>query len=169
MRKIGWLRSSTGDERLDQVRNKLYVEAYWLVVLICYVSAIVKLIRFGTDYKLFLTELIILVATSFYIGLRSILKGVYAAEVELKERRSRVSRSKKQMISGLVLGLGIAIFFGVRSAVLYGDDSTRFVYFLSVFAFSIIFYIPLFLMVLWFGDAAARKVSQSMGPKDDEE
>ncbi|MFF2092359.1 DUF6773 family protein [Paenibacillus sp. NPDC058174] len=169
MRKIGWLRSSTGDERLDQVRNKLYAEAYWLVVIICYVSAVVKLIRFGTDYKLFLTEFIILAATSVYIGIRSILKGVYAAKAELKDRRSRMSRSKKQLISGLVLGLGIAIFFGVRSAVLYGDDSTRFVYFLSVFAFSIIFYIPLFLIILWLGHAALRKASQSMGPKDDEE
>ncbi|GGG73139.1 DUF6773 family protein [Paenibacillus radicis (ex Gao et al. 2016)] len=169
MRNFGWLGRSTGDERLDQVRNKMYAEAYWLVVLICNVSAIVKIIRFGPDYKLFITELIILVVSSLYIGLRSIFKGVYAAEAELQDRRSRVSRSKKQIISGLVLGLGIAIFFGVRSAVLYGDDSTRLWYFLTVFAFSIIFYIPLFLMILWLGDAAARKASQSMGPKDDEE
>lgn len=161
-------RNSVEDERIVNLKNKLYKEVYTLIMVICSISVIIKsFMQLGTEDVLL--ELLIILGGSLYVGIRSVALGIYSDEVEVHDQKSKISFSKLTAISGLAIGIVLALFFGIRSAVLFGNgnSATEVKYFFSVFIFSLIIYIPLFVLMNSAIHYGANKVSQKMSQNDE--
>lgn len=139
-----WRREHTPkDERLEALKGLVYKEAYFLIATICGVSAIYKYWYLGLEWTAVTTELVALLAAALYTTVRSITLGIMAGEAEMHERTSRWPLNKKATVMGLLAGVIIAFLFGLRSATVYGDESTRLQYFIMVFLVSFLLYVPL--------------------------
>ncbi|GIO84765.1 hypothetical protein J25TS5_16970 [Paenibacillus faecis] len=153
------------DERIVNLKNQIYREAYLLITIICSASIILKI--FLQEAPSTLTEVIVLLAGGIYYGVRSVMLGIYSEEVEVHDRESKTPYSRKTVWSGLAIGLGIALFFGIRSALLYGksDLQTQVWYFFLVFAVSLIIYLPFFIAfqvtVHHWANKASKKFAES--------
>ncbi|MFX3632854.1 MAG: DUF6773 family protein [Candidatus Pristimantibacillus sp.] len=155
------------DERIVNTRNKIYKETYVIVSLLCSVSVIVKYIYYGQNINMIATELVILLASSLYFGIRSVMLGLYSDEVEVHDRKSKIPFSTKNMIWGLALGIVIALFFGIRSSIVYADNDMQSVkYFIVVFFVSMIIYIPFLLIVLTSTHYFANQISKKAADDD---
>lgn len=157
-----WFRSKPADERIDQLKNKIYKEAYVLVVAISYVSALVKMIVLeAKGIAPIASELAILLLSSIYFLARSTKMGLYADEVEVHDRSSKWPMSAKNVLIGCLIGLTIAVFFGARSAVIYADGFLQAIgNFLLVGLISLLIYLPLFAGVMLLLHATAHKISK---------
>ncbi|CDI49487.1 DUF6773 family protein [Clostridium tetani] len=154
------------DERIENIKNKIYKEISILVMLVCTISIIVKYSMYGQNIKLVATELLIMFSTSVYYVVRIVYLGIYSDEVEMHDRTSKISMNTKNIIIGLVIGISIAIFFGFRSALLYGTTpSIRVQYFSIVFIVSILIYLPFFIIFLTFQHSIANKISKKQSLK----
>jgi len=71
-----------------------------------------------------LTELIVLLLGSIYSGVRSVILGIYSDEVEVHDQTSKISYNLRSVITGLIIGLSIALFMGIRSSVLFAETIT---------------------------------------------
>lgn len=165
---LNWFKkNSVEDERIVNLKNKLYKEVYTLIMIICSISVIIKSFALPRTEPVWL-EMLIMLGGSLYFGIRSVALGIYSDEVEVHDQRSKISFSMRTAIWGLVIGVALALFFGIRSAVLFGNDNsaTELKYFFSVFLVSLIIYIPLFVGVNWLIHYGANKVSQKMSQND---
>lgn len=162
-------KKKTEDEWVTQTKNKIYAEMYKVVVYLCAISIVVKLFINGFSDSLYLrndTELIILLVASLYYLHRSIRLGVYAAETELHDRKSKWSMQKKNTIWSIVAGFGIAAFMGLNSAVNFAEGAKQSVYyFFMVMGGSLIFYLPVMLIVFVAGNAMAKRESERVMEK----
>lgn len=93
------------NERLENVRNKIYKEIHRIIMAICLVSLIFKIFILGTRTEGVVLELLILFVSGVYYLARSIFLGLYWDEVELHDRKSGISMSNKTifMSGGLSL------------------------------------------------------------------
>jgi len=163
-------KKKTVDERIDNIKNKIYKESYSFIMAICVISMGVKYYVYGTSsIKPVITELLIIFLSSLYYGIRAVWLGIYLDEIEIKDRISKTSVGKKNLIIGLVAGIAIALFWGIRSSILYGNSSNRLWYFIVVFLASIMIYCPFFLVIIAVGDIAARKASKKITRKHEDE
>lgn len=161
MKWFPWISSKRKqmDERIVNTQNKIYKEIYTLVMLICLLSVIVKFLALGTDTSV-ITEVVIMLASSLYYLIRSVSLGVYSDAVEVHDRSSKFKMSTKNIVAGSTLGLGLALFFGLRSASLYADGTTQSLwYFILVFTVSLMIYAPVFLLLTFGLHMAANKAS----------
>jgi hypothetical protein len=78
------------DERIVNLKNKVYKEAYILIMCICGISLMIKSFL-NWETSSMLTELIVLLAGSIYSGVRSIMLGIYSDEVEVYDQTSKIS------------------------------------------------------------------------------
>lgn len=157
------------DERMENMANKVYKEAYFVAMAVCLVSLIIKAGIYGKNIWFVLPEILILLVPAVYYGIRTALLGLYIDEVELHDRNNKLSLGTKNIIIGLILGLAFALFFGIRSALLYGTGiAMRAWYFILVFAVSLMMYAPFFILYLVSADAAARKAGKRTVEKDEE-
>lgn len=137
------------DERIVSTQNKIYREISILVFMISILSIIVKLYLYGPQLTNVITEYLILITQGVYYLIRSSNLGIYSDEVELKERTSNIAMSTKNILIGLGLGIAIGIYFGARSAYLYGESFYNSVwYFFLVFFASFLIYVPFFVVFL---------------------
>ena len=158
------------DERITHTRNMLYKETYFVVVLICFASMLAKNIYYGQNVSMITTELVLLVVTALYYGIRSIKLGIYSDEVEVHDRKSKLPMNMKNVIWGLCLGVVLATWFGINSSVNYAEGTLQSIwYFILVFFVSLIIYIPIFLIVIVMTHNLAYKVSKKATRKDEEE
>lgn len=163
-----WTRkSAVEDERIVNMKNKIFKEAYALIMTICSISVIVKTFMFS-DMESVMLELLILAGGSLYCFIRSVTLGLYSDEVEVHDRKRKMSFSKRIALTGLVIGFSIAMLLGIRSAVLYGDGggATTIKYFFLVFFVSLIIYIPFFVAAVSVLHYFANKVSRNMSHND---
>lgn len=168
MKWFQWLssRGKQADERIVNIQNKIYKEIYMLVMLICLASVIGKFIMLGMDTSV-ITELAILLASSLYYLIRSASLGIYSDAVEVHDRTSKFKMSTKNIITGSVMGVGLALFFGLRSAVLYADGGLQSLWYFVLVAFvSLMIYVPLFLALTFGLHTVANKASAHVN-KDD--
>jgi hypothetical protein len=164
------LKKKTMDERIENTKNKIYKEAYIFIMAICFVSIGVKYYLYGTiTTKQVITELLVIFLSAVYYGIRSVWLGIYMDEIEVHDRTSKLPLSTKNMIIGLVGGVTIAIFFGIRSSILYGNSSNRLWCFIIVFLASIMMYCPFLIAFIVIGDSAARKASKKIAQKHEDE
>ncbi|MED4957301.1 DUF6773 family protein [Paenibacillus macerans] len=155
------------DERIEQLKNRIYKEIYVLIAIICSVSVLWKTFAYRGEQSVLL-EVIILLASSLYYGVRSIALGIYSDEVEVYEQSGKRSYGKRTLFTGLAIGLVLALLISIRSAALYGDENTYLKYFVLVFLFSIAMYIPLFAGGLTLMHFMANKLSRRASQSDQE-
>lgn len=160
-------RGAVRDERIEQLKNRIYKEIYVLITIICGISVLWKTFAYRGEQSMLL-EVIILLAGGLYYGVRSIALGIYSDEVEVYEQSSKRSYGKRTLFTGLAIGLALALLIGIRSAVLYGDESTYLKYFALVFAASLGMYIPLFAGGMTLMHFMANKLSRNASQNDQE-
>ncbi|RCX20631.1 hypothetical protein DFP94_103363 [Fontibacillus phaseoli] len=156
------------DERILHLKNKIFREAFILIMVICNFSLLLKLLVFRSDLESVITELVIVTAASLYYSIRTVTLGIYSEQIEAHDSRSKVPYSRKNILSGLGTGMAISLFFGIRSAILYGDGqfSTQAWYFFIVFAVSLMIYLPFFIGILAVTHSLANKASKKVSDDD---
>ncbi|WP_077329564.1 DUF6773 family protein [Virgibacillus siamensis] len=148
------------DERVINQQNKIYREVYTLIIIICVISVALKFYLYGFQSGSVYTEMAILFVSSVYYAFRSASLGIYSDEVEMHDRTSKLPMQKKNVITGLLFGIAMALIFGTRSAVLYGEDTGNSIYtFFMVFIVSLIIYIPFFVLVTLIGHTYMKNKS----------
>ena len=165
-------KSQVKDERVVNTRNKIYAEIYFLVAAICTISVIVKHLIYGVNMEYVITELTILFLGGIYFLYRSVMLGVFSAEVELHDRKNKWSTKKKNLFISVGLGIGIALVMGINSAVQYADGvQQRIEYFFLVGFVSLMIYLPVLVGVLVTGNEIAKRKSDNVMNKmlDDDE
>jgi ABC-type dipeptide/oligopeptide/nickel transport system permease subunit len=163
------LKKKTVDERIENTKNKIYKEAYIFIMGICFVSIAFKYYLYGTTTKHVTTELLVIFLSALYYVIRTVWLGIYTDEIEVHDRTSKLPLGTKNIIIGVVLGIVIAIFWGIRSSILYGNNGNRLWYFIIVFFASIMMYCPFLIAFIAIGDNAARKASKKITQKHEDE
>lgn len=149
------------DERITQMKNKIYAEVYILIMIISSISAITKHFIYDLPIGQIATELIILLVSSIYYGYRSISLGVVSAEIEMQERKSKWSYRKKNVIIAITIGIGFSLFFGINSAVRYAAGIEQGIYyFLITTGVSLVIYLPFFILIIVIGNEFVRRKSE---------
>ncbi len=136
------------DERVENVRNKIYKEIFRIISIICLVSLFLKIFIFDVGTVGVMLELLILFVSGFYYLARSIFLGLYWDEVELHDRNSKIPMSNKTIFSSIGGSLVIAILMGINSAVSYADSTSQGLwYFILVLLVSIMIYLPILFLL----------------------
>lgn len=164
---FSWRRTKT-DERITNSLNKVYKEAYYVVMLICFISLAVKVYLYGYDIKFIALEVLIIIIPSLFFNVRTVWLGLYSDEVEIHDRTSKIPMSAKSIVIGVGFGVAMALFFGIRSSILYAsNNSQRVWYFITVFLVSLIIYCPFFIAVTAIPNFVASKVSKKINSKNE--
>ena len=102
------------DERIIQVQNKILGEAYFVTVLLLFISILVKAYVMKCDYTNYITELIIIILSAIYIAVRSMMCGNNLMDTS--------KRNKTLCVLG-AFGASIVItaINGVRNYTNYGE------------------------------------------------
>lgn len=102
------------DERIIQVQNKILGEAYFVTVLLLFISILVKAYVMKCDYTNYITELIIVILSAIYIAVRSMMCGNNLMDTS--------KRNKTLCVLG-AFGASIVItaINGVRNYTNYGE------------------------------------------------
>ncbi len=154
------------DERIENIRNKIFKEMYYVVMTICLISVFFKMYKFGIGESALMEEaileLVILIVGGVYFLARSIFLGVFWDEVEIHDRTSKTPMSKKTIRRSVGLAFLIAIIMGVNSAVSYADSTTQgFWYFIQVLFVSLMIYLPILLILFGGIYMLAKKISMT--------
>jgi uncharacterized membrane protein len=150
------------DERIQSVQDKIYKEVYYLVLVMCLVSIAIKSLYYGFEAKMLITEAVIILTSIGYFGIKTILLGTY---YEINEEKIKRSSTKKNALVGGFVGVLIAVFFGVRSSIIYADQGEKLYYFILVFVAALIIYLPVLLVATVLPDYMANKISKRMSEK----
>ncbi|PZX05574.1 hypothetical protein C7437_10226 [Psychrobacillus insolitus] len=154
------------DERIENIRNKIFKEMYYVVMTICLISIFFKMYKFGIGESALMEEaileLVILIVGGVYFLARSIFLGVFWDEVEIHDRTSKTPMSKKTIFRSVGLALLIAITMGINSAVSYADSTSQgFWYFIQVLFVSLMIYLPILLILFGGIYMLAKKISMT--------
>lgn len=154
------------DERIENIRNKIFKEMYYVVMTICLISIFFKMYKFGIGESALMEEaileLVILIVGGVYFLARSIFLGVFWDEVEIHDRTSKTPMSKKTIFRSVGLAFLIAITMGINSAVSYADSTTQgFWYFIQVLLASLMIYLPILLILFGGIYMLAKKISMT--------
>ncbi|KOP64675.1 hypothetical protein AMS62_04955 [Bacillus sp. FJAT-18019] len=167
---LNWFKKNTlvEDERIVNLKNKLYKEVYVLIMIICGISIIIKSFMQPEAESVWL-EMLIIVGGGLYFGIRSVGLGIYSDEVEVHDQRSKISVSKRNVLSSLAIVFVLALYLGIRSAILYGNNNsaTEIKHFIIVFFATLIINVPLFVIVTSVIHYGANKMSKKMSKDDD--
>ncbi len=169
---MNFFKNKIQDERVINEQNKIYREIYLLIYIVCLVSVVYKFFVYGFEMEHGATEMAIFVVAGIYYGVRASQKGLFSAEVEIHDNKSKWSYQTKTITIGVVVGLLLALFFGINSAYSYADSQLEAIkYFFITFVASIMFYIPFLVLVLAVSYSSAKKQSDKAVEKqleDDE-
>jgi len=164
-----WERTKSADERITNSQNIIYKESYNVAMLICSISIVTKFYIYGYDIKFIVSELFVILIPSLFFAVRTVWLGLYSDEVEIHDRTSKVPMSVKGIVTGAGFGVAIALFFGIRSAILYAsNNSQRVWYFILVFCVSLMMYCPFLISIIAIPHFAASKVSKMVNSKNEE-
>lgn len=155
------------DERIVNMQNKIYREIYMGIMAVCLASIAVKFYLNGKDLGNVTTELVIIMGQGIYYIIRSTSMGLLSSEVEMHNRNSKMSFTKKNIILPGLAGLGLAAFFATNSAVSFADTREECIYyFILVFFVTLLFYIPFFLIIFGGPFLAAKRISDKIESKE---
>lgn len=160
-------RNKIMDERVVNIQNKIYREIYVLISAICMLSAAIKFYLYGVGKGIAYTEIIILVASTIYYFTRSASLGIFSDEVEIHDRNHKTPMSSKNVYLALALGVCASLFFGVRSALVYGEGFLNSLYYFGiVFVAAFAIYLPIFIIIFVIPFILAKKASLKASEKD---
>ncbi len=157
------------DERVANLRNEIYKEAFFVAITVCMVSILIKFYLYGVNAALVLTEFAIIIIAMFYTSVRTISAGIYSDEIEIHDRNSKIPMNAKNVLIGMATGIALALFFGIRSSILYGSDANRLWYFFLVFISAFIIYVPVLTVFIFAFNTIAQKLSAKANQKDQDE
>lgn len=157
------------DERVEAGKSQIFRELYYWMMGFTFLSIIVKSIIYPDDWKRSIFEMGLMIFSSLYYILRSVQKGLYSDEVEMHDRQNKRTVGQKNLLIGLGSGLAIALYFGFRSAIVYGSEGTTVKYFFASFFGGLLIYIPIFLVIVISADILARKGSGKMHKRKNED
>jgi hypothetical protein len=164
-----WKKKKLMDERIINTKNKIYKEAFIIVMAMCVISIAVKHYFYGYDFKQFATEVAIIAVSSLYFTIRSVLLGLYSDEVEMHDRNSKTPMSIKNIVIGVSSGVLLALFFGIRSSILYAQGILqRVVYFVIVFITCLMIYCPFFITIVIIPYLIGNKASKKRNSSNDD-
>lgn len=150
------------DERLENLRNKIGRETYFLTIYLIALSIVIKKFVHGPELSGLGSEFLILIISGVYYAVRYWQMGILADEVEVHDRSSRLPMSTKNVVVGLGAGVIISLIFGLRSAVVYASTGQeKIFYFFLVFLAAFMIYIPVFLVLALVLNLASRKGGES--------
>ncbi|SDN87449.1 DUF6773 family protein [Alkalicoccus daliensis] len=158
-------RKGSKDERLEMLENKVYKEMMYLVYTVLTLSIIYKYIRYGIGpgEASAVLEISLLLLLSLYSIVRYKKLQLFVDKAEEYNARHKMKYSTFNMVIGGVIGLGLALLFGINSAVNYADTTAQSIYyFFLVFGVSAVIYmVPLALLsgiVPWLAERKAEKL-----------
>lgn len=170
---MGIFKRKIGDERVQNLQNKIYREIYYIVSIICIISLIGKLAIYGRGFEHIGTEMVILIVCGVYYSLRAMYSGVLSDEVEIHDAHSKFRYSTKTIVIGILCGVIIALSMGLNSGINYADSNAQAIeYFFMVFLISLLIYAPFFAIFLFIGYQSAVKKSKQINEemlKDEED
>lgn len=151
------------DEWIVHTKNKIYTEIYMIIIVIAAISLLVKTYYFNLAFSHIITEMIILFVGGVYYIIRSVYLGIYTAEIEIHDRESKWNVQKKSIVYAIIIGFGIALAFGLNSAIQYAEGWTQSVtYFFITFIVSIIIYLPLSFLFFVIGNELMKRKSNKI-------
>ncbi|GAE25729.1 hypothetical protein JCM9140_1737 [Halalkalibacter wakoensis JCM 9140] len=155
------------DERVQNIQNKIYKELYMIIMALAILSIAIKFATIEVSLQLVMTEWVILLFSSLYYLQRSAYLGIYSAEVEMHDSRSKLKLRTKHIIIGIAIGFIIAGVFATNSAVNYADNRQEAInYFFLVLGVSLFIYVPIFAGLTGLSYLAAKKKSDQMNEKE---
>ncbi|PFG12350.1 DUF6773 family protein [Bacillus sp. es.036] len=158
------------DERVTNLQNKIYREMYILIVVICALSVLYKQFLVEGGIQHLWTEMIIFSFGSGYYLIRSTMLGIFSDEVEMHDRSSKMSFSKRNFLISLFLGVGFSLFLAIRNSLKYGDGTQETVYFfLTILFFCLVIYIPVLFGIMVLPYAVAKYKSDKVNEQELEE
>lgn len=138
------------DERIINMQNKIYREVFIFITIICFASIAVKFLTIGREFNLIVTEFLILILSGVYYQYRSVKTGLFSDEVEISNANHKFKYSTRTLMIVAMIGILIGLMFGLNSAINYADTTSQAIYyFFLVFFGSLVFYIPVLLLVLF--------------------
>ena len=165
--KMFWDKRKPVDERIVNTENKIYKEAYMLVIVICFISIATKFYLYGFNIRPVVAELLIIFIPECFFTIRTVWFGLYSDKVEIHDRTSKIPMSIRNVVLSLGTGVIFALYYGIRSSTLYAHtNSQRVLYFITVFFVSLMIYCPLFIIVVALPGIIANKVSKHVNSKN---
>lgn len=138
------------DERIVNLQNKIYREIFILITIICIASIGIKFLTIGTEFNNIATEFFILILSGVYYQYRSVKTGLFSDEVEISNANHKFKYSTRTLIFVVIIGILFGLIFGLNSAINYANTTSQAIYyFFLVFFGSLVFYIPVLLLVLF--------------------
>lgn len=105
------------DERIVQTQNKIFAEAYFVTVLLLFLSVFVKAYLVKCDYTNYIGEVGIIVLSTIYIAIRSMTMGNPLFDTS--------KRNKILCILGaLGASIAITVINGIKNYASYGEKYT---------------------------------------------
>lgn len=154
-------KSGFKDERITNIKNKIYAEVYILVMVIAITSIVFKYFIYNLGIEGIATELLILFLSGVYFVYRSTRLGVFSAEIEMHDRESKWPQQKKNLVASITLGVVIALVFGTNSAVQYAEGTRQSIHYFSLTALvSLMIYLPFFLIFMVGGNELLKRNSE---------
>ena len=102
------------DERIVRMTNKIISETYFVVVLLLIISVLIKTYIMRAPYTDYITELGIIIVSTIYISVRSMLAG-----------NPLMDTSKRNRVLTIVIALGLSLIItvvnGVKNYLNYGE------------------------------------------------
>lgn len=105
------------DERITQLNNQLQSEAFILVSTLVMLSIFIKAYLMNQPVSEYMTELIVLIVSAFYLAIRGSFAGY---------RTTSNPKTRKKVWSAVIIGISIVISMinGVKNYSMYGEKYT---------------------------------------------
>lgn len=154
------------DERVLQLNNKIQIEAYLLVIFLAVASIFLKSYVMEMHFTQYVTELAIIILSTFYISIRGMFLGYHSSD-------SFKYNKILKMSAVLILSLAVSISNGIKNYSMYNNKYTGIfdVHFLAMitftFASSAILISFILILLDWMDKAGQRKIGKKL--LDDEQ
>ncbi|NUU60639.1 DUF6773 family protein [Paenibacillus agri] len=154
------------DEQIMQLKNKVQSEAYWVVIFLAAISCFIKSNVLDLDFSQFAVELGIIILSTAYIAIRSMLIGYV-----LNSKGGKVLT----ITSILAISLAISIINGVRNYSLYSDKYSGIFdgLFISVlvvtFISALVFISVIFALLYWSNLLGQRRIEKKLNEIEEDD
>lgn len=154
------------DERVLQLNNKIQKEAYILVLILAIASICIKSHVMGMPFAQYVTELTIIILSTLYIAVRSMLLGYNF----MNDSKSSIILTISAI---LVISLAISIINGVKNYSLYGNKYTSILdgHFIAVlvvtFIFSTVFMSLTFALLYGLNKSGQQRLEKKLNEEDE--
>ncbi|MFG6147520.1 DUF6773 family protein [Halobacillus sp. B23F22_1] len=155
------------DERVTTLQNKIYRELYHVIILICAGSLVYKSIQREAYIDNTWLEMLILIGGVIYYLARASHLGIFTDEVEMHDRSSKIKLNTKYLITSLMIGGGLSLFFAVNNSLRYGETTQETIfYFFLILITSLIINVPILLGLFVVPSLIAKHNSDRMNERE---